>query len=777
MASVAKETAKQYSGIYPHLAVTNGGDTECGIGAIAAWNNKLWYLTYPASAPEGSDDKLYCLDENLQVKTHPASVGGTHANRMIHRESKQLNIGLYLIDEQDNVRVISPQVLQGRCTASARHLFDPQQKIYIITMEEGLYEVDVNTLAVKELLADQYHSREEFLPGRHAKGGYTGQGRLLFSNNGEGGVLAHWDGKGDPKKRENWLIIDENKYTDITGPGGIYGSPDEGAPLWALGWDDKSVLLRICEEGKWYRYRLPKASYTHDADHGWYTEWPRIRSIGREKLLMDMHGMFYEFPESFSSNNSQGISPVARHLKMVVDFTDWNGNLVMAADDASVMQNPFLGRSQSNLWFGQFEDLQRMGKPAGWGGVWYRESVKAVEPSEAFFCDGFNKRVLHLSHKSDESVAIELEIDKEGKGTWEHYTTINVAAQGYKYFIIPEDLAATWLRLTSDRDLTCATAYFHYASSKAQFTDESAFRSLTEPGKAAPSSRGIIHPKDDDALTLGFAAELVDAAGKVVGSGYYEIGEEMELKRASDSSLEKKIVSNLRPTADYEVDEASVIMHDEAGKRYRLPKGTAAFADSASVACRCIREVVTERFLLNAAGSFYELPRESAGGLAKIKPISTHNRLISDFASWRGMLVLAGNVNGISSDEHYLCADDERAGLWFGNVDDLWKMGAPQGEGGPCAGTLMRAHEPSDPYLMTGYDRKSVTLSHDSEEAVEFAIEVDFMADGSWHLYEKITVKAGEKVEHRFPTGFNAHWVRVSVDRDCQATATFIYEA
>jgi hypothetical protein len=98
-----KNVYPQYSGIYPHLAVTNMGETECGIGAVVSWNGKLWYITYPANEALGSDDKLYCLDENMKVTTFFGSVGGTHANRMIHCESNQLNIGLYFIDSKIRV--------------------------------------------------------------------------------------------------------------------------------------------------------------------------------------------------------------------------------------------------------------------------------------------------------------------------------------------------------------------------------------------------------------------------------------------------------------------------------------------------------------------------------------------------------------------------------------------------------------------------------------------------------------------------------------------------
>ena len=769
-------TFNQYSGIYPHLAVKNGGNTECGIGAIVAWGGKLWYITYPASASKGSDDKLYSLDENLNVIIYPGSVGGTHANRMIHRESNQMNIGLYFIDSSGSIKALSPKILQGRCTASARHLTDPENKIYIFTMEEGLYEVNANTLEVKLLINDQSYSKHEFLPGKHGKGAYTGQGRLVYSKNGDGGVLAEWDGKRDAENLMNWTIIDKNKYTEVTGPGGINGSPDETAPLWALGWDEKSILLRICDNGKWYRYRLPKASYAYDADHGWYTEWPRIRNIGQQKLLMDMHGMFYEFPDSFSIGNTAGINPVSRHLKMIVDFTEWNGNLVMSADDASVMQNPFLGRSQSNLWFGKFDDLHKMGKPIGWGGVWSNESIKAKEPSEPFMLCGFDRRVLHISHDNDNAVSFSIEIDNDGTGVWKEYIVLKVQAHGYRYFIIPDNIDAIWIRLTADHDINSASSYFHYSNSFCTYTENTMFKSLVYKGEKRAHSGGIIHPNNDDDMTLSYAADFVELNGNKRGNGFYVIGEDMVLKHTENPIAENDIRNIFKITKDYEFDAASVIMFDEKGNRYRLPKGfDISNRPLQNKSQRCIREVVTERFLMNIEGSFYELPRESAGGLAKIKPVCSHNCMIYDFASWRGMLVLAGNLSDAVGDEHYICSDDNKAGLWFGNVDDLWKMGAPKGEGGPCFNTILKVNQASDPYLMTGYDNKSVSFSHDSIYDVEFTIEVDYMANNTWYIYDKINVKPQNEVKHIFPQSYNAHWVRVRVNRECKATAWFSY--
>jgi hypothetical protein len=44
---------------------------------------------------------------------------------------------------------------------------------------------------------------------------------------------------------------------------------------------------------------------------------------------------------------------------------------------------------------------------------------------------------------------------------------------------------------------------------------------------------------------------------------------------------------------------------------------------------------------------------------------------------------------------------------------------------------------------------------------------------GFWQTYEKITT--GGYRYHVFPEGFSAHWVRLTADPDCTATAEFIY--
>ncbi|MEO6742448.1 MAG: hypothetical protein ABIP20_19570, partial [Chthoniobacteraceae bacterium] len=174
---------RNISGIYPSLATFND-EGECGTGAVVPWADRLWVISYAPHKPQGSSDKLYEITPDLRQIVRPESVGGTPANRMIHRESQQLFIGPYAIDAKGGVRVIPPSKMFGRLTGNARHLTDPANKIFCATMEEGIYEIDVHTLAATELWADEQRKqgRHADLPGYHGKGLFSAQGRLVYAN-------------------------------------------------------------------------------------------------------------------------------------------------------------------------------------------------------------------------------------------------------------------------------------------------------------------------------------------------------------------------------------------------------------------------------------------------------------------------------------------------------------------------------------------------------------------------------------------------------------------
>lgn len=779
------------SGIYPHLTAFSSYG-EVGIGGVVPWAGKLWMITYPPHEPNGSSDKLYEIDPDLTQHLRPESVGGTHANRLIHRESNQLIIGPYFIDDKGTVRVADIKKLVGRLTATARHLTDPANKVYFIDMEGAIYEVDVHTLGVTKLF-------DKPVPGWHGKGGYTAQGRLVISNNGErsvgsyaksklqvkdlpdnpenAGVLAEWDGK-------EWKILERRQFVEVTGPGGIYGNPDANSPLWATGWDKRSVMLKLLDGGKWHTFRLPKASHAYDPRHGWYTEWPRIREVGGGKYIMTMHGMFFDFPGTFSAAKTGGIKPMASYLRYVPDLCDWNGQLVLASDEVTIISNKLAGQSQSNLWFGKVADLYTFGPRAGWGGVWVKDAVKAGEPSVPFLINGFDKRVVHLAHESGSVVNFTLEIDANGDGQWTKYQTIAVPASGYQFHILPKDLAGNWIRVTADKDCT-ATAYFHFASPRDASQDDAAmFASLAKVSDTAPMSGGILRQAKHN-RSLQVVAQATDAAGKVSDLGYYEVDQTVTFSKPQEDRTEAvNKVAAIK--ADFTVDDASVIMtpkseaaakkgkNPETAARYRLPKTNAAYDKPFALGQpRGIRELESERLMMNIHGTFYELPLDN--GMSLIKPVATHGRQITDYCTWSGLLVLAGNLTSAKPDGHYFATADGKLGLWFGSIDDLWRLGKPVGKGGPWKDSAVKADKASDPYLMTGYDSKKIELSHDAAGDVEMTVEVDIDHHG-WVTYKTFTVPAGKTVAHEFPDGYSAHWVRVTAGKDCKATATLTYE-
>ncbi len=807
------EKPRSISGVYPHLAMYNN-ENECGTGAVVPWAGRLWVVTYGPHLPFGSSDKLYEITPDLRQIIRPESVGGTPANRMVHTESNQLLIGPYVIDGKGNVRVIEPHKMPGRLTGNARHLTDPANRIYYATMEEGLYDVDVRSLDVVGKIRDgnppgavalaEAHPAplSSLLPGYHGKGLYSGQGRVIYANNGEhgeealrnpavpSGALAEWRGSGD------WSLVRRNQFTEVSGPGGIRGnaSPDTD-PLWSIGWDHRSLILMLLDRGEWYTYRLPKASHCYDGAHGWNTEWPRIREIGETDLLMTMHGMLWRFPVAFSKANSAGIAPRSTYLKVIGDFARWGDRVVFGCDDSA--RSEFLnkrktkgeiagpGQSHSNLWFIDPADLDRLGPPLGRGGVWVEEDVKANQPSDPFVFSGFERRGVHLAHESDSPVRFTFEVDEKGNGNWSQLLVREVPASGYAWVAFESSQRGAWIRLRVDRDCRKATAYFCFSNNDHRSPETDArFKGLAGLEDKNVVG-GLMRAQGDNRGTLHFAAVRSGGGDNPEDLGLYELTSDLSLRpveKAPDggagsgaAALRKQVEI---PVNVITADAASVLYVDERGRRWRLPKGSPRFDHAGPLrAERVDREVVTERDLFNCHGTFYELPAENAGGFAKIRPIATHNRRIHDYCSYRGLLLMSGIADPApSGSPHLLHSSDGKATVWAGVVDDLWRMGKPRGYGGPWSNSPVSGKTPSDPYLMSGYDRKSVRLSHDGTVAVTMGIEIDLTGEGLWKRWKDVVVPPGQEVGERFPAGFEAYWVRLVADRSCRATASFRYE-
>lgn len=940
---IAAAQSLQVAGVYPHLTMYNN-EPECGTGAVVPWADRLWAITYGPHSPLGSSDKLYEITPDLVQHIRPESVGGTPANRMIHRESQQLNIGPYMIDNKRNVRVLQPALMPGRLTGTARHLSDPVNKIHIATMEEGLYSVDVHTLGVEEHIKDGNRQPavgggvSSKLPGYHGKGLYSSQGVLVYANNGtqgaeamtntamRAGSLGGWRGSGD------WELIRENQFTEVTGPGGIYGSSDpDNDPIWSMGWDYRSLILMVLDQGRWHSYRLPKGSHSYDGAHGWNTEWPRIREIGSGDLLATMHGTFWRFPREFTARNSAGIAPRSNYLKVIGDFALWQERVVFGCDDSA--QNEFLNtrkfksdkvapiQSNSNLWFVEPEEIDKLGPPIGRGAVWLHDALEAGAVSEPYLFDGYDYRMLVLKHDSEAAVEFTLEVDYEGSGVWRELKKLSVDSSLIHIFEAEE--RGAWIRLRCGSRAAGVAAHFNYRNKDRRNVGNSDIFAPFFSGGSSDAPRVIMR---SNRRVMGVASE----------DSYYEVNSDLRMTSSGEERLAQWSVvlqSVQQPHVNVSADEISVVVIED-GKRYRLPGNraymgganisrdrdeaksgkpldefleqslargaevrvsgvhesyrgehivdgvisdesrwiaagpgswveidmgesrrfrslylatgwkmesqyavqsfdvaikegghwvtlpggsirgnssivvplilaepvtaqevkitindsgfnriyeVAIFEGVPSVAAdkdqglgipRICREVATERDLFNYHGTFYELPARNAQGFAKIRPIATHNLQIYDYASHFGLLFLSG-VPAVEH-ERVVCSSDGKAAVWTGVVDELWQLGKPRGEGGVWLRSDVKGGVPSDPYLMTGYDQKMVTLW--SDKPTRITLEIDIDGTDVWVPCRSFELKGGEEQSYMFPEGFSAYWVRTISALDVKATAIFRYE-
>ncbi len=452
------------SGIVPSFAqIADFGPprSEVGIGGLMPWQGKLYILNYVSHRKStGTGTGLRVVDETFTMTRHPEGTDGTYANRMVHSESSQLILGPHLISTDHTVRTVQ-ELVDIRLCGTARHLTDPEQLVYMLGMEGELFELNVNTLEVTQLFD---LTQELDTPGErscHFKDCYTAHGRLVITNNDyneddflgnrKEGTLAEYDGT-------EWRVLERKPFVCVNGMGFF------GETIFANGWDRASAILKVytAADDTWTTYRLPKASHTHD--HKWQSEWPRIRSVEHERLLMDCHGMWYELSPWAYGNRIWGVRPISTHLAVHGDFCSWKGMLMVGMDNCSADggANLHCAEPQSGIWMGKVDDLWNLGKPTGWGGPWWETPVQAGQASDPYLMTGFDKKCLHLSHNAETPVIFQLQVDALGNGDFRTCETLEISAAGSKVYVFPDGFSAHWVRLIPSADCT-ATAQFHYS--------------------------------------------------------------------------------------------------------------------------------------------------------------------------------------------------------------------------------------------------------------------------------------------------------------------------
>jgi len=526
----------------------------------------------------------------------------------------------------------------------------------------------------------------------------------------------------------------------------------------------------VLDKGNWHTFLLPKATYNNDPTHGWFTEWPRIREIHNGKFMMDMHGMFYDFPPTFSASNTAGLKPISSHLRYIPDFMHWNGKIVLATDETSIQGNPLAGQPQSNLWFGKFSELANWGPATGYGAIWLKDSVKARQASLPYLFNGFDQRMMHVVNHSNKPVKVNMQVDKSGNRRWEHFKSLTIPANAYRYHIFDENLQAEWLRLIPETK-GVLTASLHYTDENLHdpTPEKTLFQGLAASNYSGKVSHAKLYSNHDNFNLTLFEGEIENGQFKNPQAWELDKFDFTFSKGTADTTAEKVLENEVI----WSEDAASVLLHTPQDT-LRLPRGRGSYSPRAM---RNLRELESERLMANIHGTFYEVPLLRVGEpprYSMLRPVATHNRQISDYNTWNGLLAISGVRLDQTQSRHIFTHKNGKVAIWLGAIDDLWQLGKPRGKGGVWKNTKVRAGERSHKFLMTGYDQKSVSLEANQDVAITLYIYTNHYLDQAVP-YKTFQLKAGEKRTHQFPEGYSAHWIAAEANKDCEATVWFTY--
>ena len=365
-----------------------------------------------------------------------------------------------------------------------------------------------------------------------------------------------------------------------------------------------------------------------------------------------------------------------------------------------------------------------------------------------------------------------------GNGKWSTLKKVIVSPRKAVNVEFEENTPGEWIRVSVDKSCI-TTVHFSYADKdNRKETPDDIFSGLAKVSDDEAIG-GLVYGLGDNRRAMGISASKYNGTEKG-GLGYYELTADMKLIKKDDPETLQFIDKEFSiPQNVVTIEESSVLVIDDKGRRWRLPLGNELFSDLTNKsALRICREVATERDLFNCMGTFYELPAENADGFAKIRPVASHNFRINDYASYRGMLIITGIKPGAAeANSHIIKSEDGKAEIWAGVIDDLWKMGKPVGHGGPWKNSIVKAGENQILTLldfMTEEFLKYLTMNH---IPVTFTIEVDPVGHGPWMSYKEVTVNPGKTFEYRFPDNFQVTMDQIYFrSKKCKATALLTYE-
>ena len=438
--------------------------SECGIGALMPWADKLWITTYPDENGNGGGMGLWSLDEDGNMVL-VSETNGTHAGRAcsgdyafigehkIHRDGTVIRMTGFGAD----VRITAWAKVPGQTPDSNGNVW-----VYALGMDGSIFRVK-----------DSASPTVTFVGNAAAGLGIVGQPHFK----------AMW---GTPKRL--YVVSNINfpdgraGYLDLTTLGGtlawtrldtgvatgashieVAGSYDGNGHVFALGQDQWTGFLHLIhgnDAGPARRFLIPLAS--RQQVKGWQQEWMRIRQADTtERYLMDFHGCYYAlspFLDSTDGNDSQTtgfprLEALGMHTRTTTDFAVFDGKLWLGSNSSSTQSSnkyPNAGQSASILWSVASVDelLSMTRKPRASGAFYWQKAIPAATESEPMLARGYDKKVI-LIKNGTASTSSTITVYGYWGDRKQAIGTVAVAGGELKTFPIPDGVHPDWVSVSS----------------------------------------------------------------------------------------------------------------------------------------------------------------------------------------------------------------------------------------------------------------------------------------------------------------------------------------
>jgi hypothetical protein len=179
-------------------------------------------------------------------------------------------------------------------------------------------------------------------------------------------------------------------------------------------------------------------------------------------------------------------------------------------------------------------------------------------------------------------------------------------------------------------------------------------------------------------------------------------------------------------------------------QRYRLPHAAALQPQPGQRIC----EIGEGKWLLRIAGTFFLVELGADSAVPSVLPLSHSPEPIRDFCQYRDQIVLAGGSAGQSL-------------LRLVSQTELALGPKPHGQATLWRKTALAEGFLSEPVATAGYARRTLHFTNHTQESHLVDIEVDPTGKGQFHGLVRVEVPPLAYLQHIFPAGYSAKWIRV----------------